>query len=121
MFIKRSDKIAITADGVVDESAITPEMDVIWIRPKMDFGTRSDFIDLMNKNDRSAGAASIALAELNIVAWQGPSFVDVPLSPANIRALDQDESIVIKAMEAINTRNTPKADDPNSETSNDDG
>jgi hypothetical protein len=119
MFIKKSDKIAVGSDGVVGDSAITPEMDVIWITRKMNFGTRAEFARLFAKGDKSNADASLIMMDLCIVGWQGPSFGDVPVTPETIRELDQDEPLVAKVLEEIGTRNTPPAD-PNSETSKSD-
>lgn len=131
-------RVAITADGPIDTKDITPEMDVIFIRPKMDFGTKQKVIGAATKIiqgqkakrgkdaqtvDIDVGAYNMALLTNNILAWQGPSFAGVSCTPANIAMLDQDESLVGRVLQEINDRNvSPTAaaeaqamplDDPN--------
>lgn len=108
MFI--SGKVAITAAGVTDEKDITTETDVIYIRPKMDYGTRQRVIGAATKvtaqkaksSRRKAtqdvtvdvGDYQIALLVHNVLGWAGPSFQGVACVAQNIEKLDSDFPIV---------------------------
>lgn len=131
-------RVAIAEDGPVDTKDITPDLNVIFIRPKMDFGTKQKVIgaatriiqDQRSKRqskdatvDIDVGAYNMALLTNNILAWQGPAFAGVACTPTNIAMLDQDEPLVGRVLQEINDRNvTPGAaapsegaalDDPN--------
>jgi len=131
-------RVAITADGPIDPKDITPEIDVIFIRPKMDFGTKQKVIGAATKIiqgqkakrgkdaqtvDIDVGAYNMALLTHNILGWQGPSFASVSCTPSNIAMLDQDEPLVGRVLQEINDRNVSPAtsaetqaaalDDPN--------
>lgn len=98
--------------GEVDEKDITPETDVIFIRPKMDFGTINRVRDAILKIDGTGvfrpGAHQIALAVHNFLAWQGPGFAGMPLTQVNIEALDEDDELRKAALAAIARRNPSK-------------
>lgn len=119
MFVDTS-RIAVTADGEIDVAAVTPEMDVIYIRKRMDLGTVQKVVSAMAKINSGAknddeetsaglnwdiGAYQLALAEHNIVGWSGPSFEGVPCTAKNIRRLDPAEPIVTATLNAIGERN----------------
>lgn len=131
MFV--SGRIAITAKGVTDEKDITPLIDVVFIRTKMDYGTRQRVIGAAaklvakaggNRKERRAakkgkgasdvefdvGAYQVALLVHNILGWQGPSFAGVACVPANIETLDTDEPLVKEVVQAISDRNVQESD-----------
>lgn len=130
MFI--NGRVAVTAHGVIDEKDITPHDDVIFIRTKMDYGTRQRVIGAMVKAERKSektvrgkkgktaavpemgfdvAAYQIALLTHNILEWRGPSFAGVACSPANIERLDPDEPLVKAVLEEIGERNPPAESD----------
>lgn len=87
---------------------------VIFIRPKMDFGTKARVLDAIAKvqaTDKGAsvgvgmGAYQLALLQHNIVGWEGPAFGAVPCSPEAVARLDPDEPLVARVVEEIATRN----------------
>lgn len=111
MFIDTS-RIAVFIDS-------DPE-NIIFIKPKMDFGTKNRVQDAMmqiSANDASGaklgmviGAYTVALAVHNIVDWDGPKFrlpsgQKMACTPQNIQRLDPDEPLVERAMEEIARRN----------------
>lgn len=130
MFV--SGRVAVTATGVVDEKDITPDMDVVFIRTKMDYGTRQRVLGSAaklvqgkagNRKQRRAAAAAkkrgeandvqfdigayqIALLVHNILAWQGPAFVGHLCSQASIETLNPEEPLVQKVLQEISDRNT---------------
>lgn len=122
MFIDPGDRVAVT-----DEADNT-----VWIKAKMDLATRNrveDAIAAVDAGDSDAvqlhlGSYNTALLVHNIVAWEGPSFVDgkgkpVACTAANIRRLDPDEPLVDMVLREISRRNRrPEAPDPNSPTAN---
>lgn len=116
-------RIAVTADGIIEERLVTPEMDVIFIRAKMDYGTTQRVIGAATKvmvqsgrrktartkaKDMAmdVGAFQVALLVLNVLDWQGPSFVGVPCVPTNIERLDPSEPLVQRVLTEIGERNT---------------
>lgn len=139
MFI--SGKVAITAAGVTDEKDITRdaqgrvEQDVIWIRPAMDYGTRQRVVGSATKVKQSltqgnrrqrraaraqkqsvdaefdVGAYQIALLVQNVLAWDGPSFVGVACTPANIERINPNEPLVKLVLVEIGERNNMSDDD----------
>jgi hypothetical protein len=140
MFV--SGRVAITANGITDEKDLTPEADVIFIRVRMDYGTRNkvvgDAAKLIQKQGQSrrerrkgkakgekeqvefnVGAYQTALLVHNILGWHGPSFAGVACTAENITMLDPDQPLVKLVVDAISDRNTPaeedtpELDDPN--------
>jgi hypothetical protein len=118
-------RVAVTANGVIEERLITPEMDVIFIRAKMDYGTTQRVIGAATKvavqsGRRKAtrtkakdngiamdvGAFQVALLVHNVLEWQGPSFAGVPCVAANIERLDPSEALVQRTLTEIGERNT---------------
>lgn len=104
------ERIPVTLDGV----------NIIYIRPKMDFATRKKAEDAIlhvarneqNEADVTAhqGNYLIALAKLNFVGWEGPMFEDergraAPCTPYNIEQLDPDLPLLEAALHEIAVRN----------------
>lgn len=96
--------------------AITEGDNTIYIKPKMDFGTRNavigaaahvDFSDGKPEAGMDIGSYQTALLELNIVGWSGPAFEGVPCTAVRIRRLDPDEPLVVRVLEEIAARNPP--------------
>lgn len=108
--------------------AVTEGENTIYIKPKMDYGTRNAILGaaadarLDAKGNVSApkievGRYQNALLVHNIVAWEGPAFATVVCTPANILRLDPDEPLVVKVLEEIARRNPQKQSPvPNSRT-----
>lgn len=141
MFV--SGRVAITATGVTDEKDLGPGVDVIFIRPKMDYGTRQRVngaaakvrqSSVGNRRQRRAakargekiemdldvGAYQLALLVENVLGWQGPSFVGFACEAKNIERLDPAEPLVAQVIQQIADRNVdpdeddePEGDDPN--------
>jgi len=122
MFIRDTDRIAVTSGGVVEANAVTPDLDVIWIRPRMSYGVQQAVMGEGVTLEQSApvargrkaakreieinlGAWQSALLVHNIVAWQGPSFGVVPVTRDNILALDPREPLVQRVINEISERN----------------
>lgn len=127
-----SGRVAITATGVTDEKDITPATDVIFVRRKMDYGTRQRVVGAAVKitekdvkRGRAArkarkakqeaefnvGAYQIALLVHNILEWRGPQFLGVPLLPRNIEQVDPDDPIIKAVLDYIGEANATEADD----------
>jgi hypothetical protein len=139
MFV--SGRLAITAGGITDEKDLTPETNVIFIRPKMDYGTRNKVVGAAAKLKEQArqqsraqrraqrgrgksdqndvefdvGAYQTALLIHNVLGWHGPAFVGVACTPENIAMLDPDEPLVQTVADEITSRNAPKDDEPPTE------
>lgn len=98
-------------------------LDVIYIKPKMGFGSLERVKGALTRSVIQAeeggalaaefdlGRANIALLVENIVGWEGPAFADastgksVPVNPVNIEQLDSDNPLVNLALAEINKRN----------------
>lgn len=116
-------KAAITASGEVAEAAITPDMDVIWIRARMSVAVQqavqseATSVSTSRVNGRTGtpdveidvGVYQIALLRQNILAWQGPSFVGVPCTADAIGDLDPQEPLVERVLQEISDRNTRRS------------
>lgn len=133
-------RVAITATGVTDEKDLTPETDVMFVRRKMDFGTRQRVVGEAVKITESSkgakrgrgkkkrgdqaelnvGAYQIALLRYNLLEWRGPSFVGVALTPTNIEQLDPEEPLVKEALDYIAEANATDSDDDGDEEGDDD-
>lgn len=91
----------------------------IFILPKMSFGERARMQDAMLKlKQDSAGAmgqeiligsAQLALMQVCVVDWSGPSFAGTPCTPENIALLDPSEPLVEATLAEINRRNAKAA------------
>jgi hypothetical protein len=106
----------------------------IWIKPKMDFGTKSQALDEIARlkqfesPDSSLGlmigSYQRVLMRLNIVSWEGPAFAAdeglIPCVPATIDQLDPDEPLVNKVLAEIQERNKSKKS-PNPKSQESDG
>lgn len=86
----------------------------IYVRPKMGKGIQAQ---VSNDFQRLGGSSQVAygysLLAHNVVAWDGPDFVDgdgraIPATRANIDRLDPDEPIVNQAIDTIAKLNTQK-------------
>lgn len=101
---------------------ITEGENTIFIRPKMDFGTRNACMDALmvirqadgGRADMAAhvGAYQLALLQHNITGWSGPDFQGVPCSPDMIARLDPDEPLVERVLEEIGQRNPLREEPP---------
>jgi hypothetical protein len=94
----------------------------IYIKAKMDYGTKNAVMDEIAKititsgtpDVRAAlGAYNTALMTKNIVRWEGPAFGGVPCTPETIMQLDPDEPLVERVMDEINRRNPAGEASPN--------
>lgn len=93
---------------------------IIFIRAKMDVGTRGRVQDAAAKVTVKAGANhdmavlvgayNVALLTENIVTWQGPAFEGVPCTPETIATLDPDEPLIDRVLSEIGTRNAKSTD-----------
>lgn len=102
----------------------------VYIRAKMDFGTRNKVIGAVARvhpngegaeTEMDLGAYNTALLTQNILAWEGPDFNGVPCTAANIARLDPDEPLVDQVLAEINTRNTKAANEPSPKSSTNGG
>lgn len=122
-----SGRVAVTATGVIDEKDITPDLDVVFIRPIMDYGTRQRVNGAAakvsapggNRQQRRAarargegldmkidvGAYQIALLTENILAWQGPSFTGVACERKNIERINPSDPLAARVIQEIADRN----------------
>lgn len=83
--------------------AVTIGDNTIYVKRKMDFGTKSavedELIDIHSVpggmvSERHLGAYNVALLVHNIVSWTGPAFTGTACTPENIRHLDPGEPLV---------------------------
>lgn len=106
------------------------EKDVVFIRPKMGYGSqervRAAMAHITVNKARTAIQAhkakepqpdmeldvaegNIILLLENIVRWQGPGFAEYPVpSRAAIEAWEEDDPLLTAVLTEINTRNAPK-------------
>lgn len=108
---------------------------IIYIRPRMDIGTKglvqssmlginmqaSQMTGIANSGQSlriDVGAHNVALLIHNIVGWSGPDFNGTLCLPENIKKLDDDDELVDKVLAEINERNRPRAKDPLSSSAN---
>lgn len=107
---------------------VTLGQNTIWIKAKMDLGTRAAVQDEIRASGikveqdlemHGIGSYRMALMRHNIKRWEGPDFLDengnpVPCSRENISRLDPNEPLVEKVAEEIGLRNQPaESPDPN--------
>lgn len=137
MFVTAEDRVPIAESGEIDPSQITDDMDVIWIYPVMSYGVQQRVIGRATqvtaakqkgkrKGRKAAdnvdmamdfGVYQIALLEMNVLAWEGPSFRDkageaIPCTPDRVRALNTRMPLVAKVIAEIGERNAePDTDD----------
>lgn len=99
---------------------------IIYIKPRMDYGTQTKVRSTIIKSQRQAGsdtqnvvvdldlaAGNLALLTNNIVRWVGPLFQGTLCTPENIASLDPDNLLIDKVLAEINERNVSRADSPN--------
>lgn len=111
-------RIAVTAEGEIDPKTVTPDMDVMFVRKKMDFGTANrvqgaamKLAAKMGANEDpeaaiDVGAWNLALAQHNILDWSGPAFAGAPCNHKSIARLDPDFPVLKMAMKVIGERNS---------------
>ena len=107
---------------------VTLGQNTVWIKAKMDLGTRAAVQDEIRASGikveqdiemHGIGSYRMALMRHNIVAWEGPDFLDgngnpVPCSRQNISRLDPNEPLVEAVADEIGRRNQPaEQPDPN--------
>jgi hypothetical protein len=112
-------RIAIGVDGEVADGAITPAIDIIWIRNRMSVAVQqavqSEATSMKGSGGRAmevdidVGLYQLALLRQNIVAWQGPSFNGVVCTPETIGELDASEPLVQRVLQEISDRNTRRS------------
>lgn len=98
---------------------VADDPNTIYIKPRMDFGTRNRVhgtaTHVTTKKGEEAtaefdiGAYQIALLIHNIVGWSGPDFDSVACTHANIEKLEPDDPLLEEALKQINARNTQRA------------
>ena len=112
-------RVAISVDGEVADGAITPAIDVIWIRNRMSVAVQqavqSEATSVKTSGGRSpdleidVGLYQLALLRQNILAWQGPSFNGVVCTPETIGELDATEPLVQRVLQEISDRNARRS------------
>lgn len=112
-------RIAIGVDGEVADGAITPAIDVIWIRNRMSVAVQqavqSEATSMKGSGGRAmevdidVGLYQLALLRQNILAWQGPSFNGVVCTPETIGELDASEPLVQRVLQEISDRNARRS------------
>lgn len=124
MFVK-DERIPVYEFDHYDEGVLHEQRNVIYIRPRMNFGQEQTYLDALLKSEIHGGAttseyllgkSNMALMTLNIVAWEGPAFRDVACTEENILRLDGKEPLVERTLAEINRRNTKQRNDPNDAT-----
>lgn len=104
-------RVAVTETGEIDVHAVTPDTNVMYIRRKMDFGTRQKVISAAVAIAGGAGmeidvgAFQLALAQHNILDWAGPLFEGVACTPKHIARLDPNLPLLVATLNAIGERN----------------
>lgn len=103
---------------------------IVWIRPRMSIALRakaqSAMLAMAKGGDVEADFSKpqIALAQLNILDWEGPDFVDgdgkkIPCNAQNIARLVGSDPFINRVLKEINDRNTAApSPDPKSAASN---
>lgn len=153
MFITPEDRIPIAETGMISPFDVTPEQDVIWIYPAMPAALQQRVVSRAvtirqaqqqapvtrgkpgkgkpapkAESSYDVGAYNMALLELNILAWSGPSFTTaagpIPCTPERIRQLNPRMPLIAKVLQEIGERNAPaeadaddEHDDPNAPAS----
>ena len=112
-------RVAIGVDGEVADGAITPAIDVIWIRNRMSVAVQqavqSEATTMKGAGGRAmevdidVGMYQLALLRQNILAWQGPSFSGVVCTPETIGELDASEPLVQRVLQEISDRNARRS------------
>ena len=112
-------RIAIGVDGEIADGAITPAIDIIWIRNRMSVAVQqavqSEATSMKGASGRAmevdidVGLYQLALLRQNILAWQGPSFNGVVCTPETIGELDATEPLVQRVLQEISDRNARRS------------
>lgn len=112
-------RVAIGVDGEIADGAITPAIDIIWIRNRMSVAVQqavqSEATSMKGSGGRAmevdidVGLYQLALLRQNIVAWQGPSFNGVVCTPETIGELDATEPLVQRVLQEISDRNARRS------------
>lgn len=130
MFIKASDTYSVSLSD--EEYALLSEetqrscslLDVVTIRGKMDYKTKSRVIDGISayRTDQSlsmnVGSYNLLLLTANILSWSGPSFrhedgTPVAVTDNSIGQLDPSNPLIEKVLRCIQERNlTPETQNP---------
>lgn len=104
--------------------AVRDGSNTIWIKRRMDFGTKCRVEDMLTRMAISGtgnrtgeiqftlGAQRLALAVHNIVAWEGPEFNGVPCDQEHIEKLDPEYPVFKAALDKITELNQPREDPP---------
>lgn len=102
-----------------DESVPYQERDIVWIKSKMDVGTRRSVRKALTTMTVNANGTmqmaldlagqNVALLEYNITRWQGPGFDGIPFTREALARIDPDDPLLDKALAEINRRNGPVA------------
>lgn len=117
-------RLAVTEDGEIDPKAVTPDMDVLYLRKAMDYGAQQRVISAALKiaglgvGQEAAvdvGAYQLALAQVNILDWSGPGFAGRACTPKAIAELDAADPLLARALAIIGARNVAPAPDPNAD------
>lgn len=137
MFITPEDRIPIAETGAIDPLDVTPEIDVIYIYPVMPAAVEARVVSRAvtirqaqqqapvqrgkpgkgkqapkAESSYDAGAYNMAILEVNILGWSGPSFVTpggqpIPCTPERIRQLNPKMPLVAMVLQEIGERNAP--------------
>lgn len=112
-------RVAIGVDGEIADGAITPAIDIIWIRNRMSVAVQqavqSEATSMKGASGRAmevdidVGLYQLALLRQNILAWQGPSFNGVVCTPETIGELDATEPLVQRVLQEISDRNARRS------------
>lgn len=125
MFI--TGRLAVTESGVVSESEITSDMNVVYIYPKMPYGVKNavmgaaTHVDVKTPRGKRAvpanpsvdfnlGQWNTALLLHNVIGWGGPAFAQFPYSEDArqrlIPIIDDTAPLWQRVIAEINNRNT---------------
>lgn len=134
MFVDDTKLLRVTENStnlVPASDTASVDTDCIYIKPRMNFGTKQRVMAAGVKLSQQAGldmgggvgmtvdVGSYQIAQLlhNIVRWAGPSFAGVDLTEANILRLDPEEPLVKRVLQEIARGNrTKESPDPKSLT-----
>jgi hypothetical protein len=114
--------IFLNKDDLVAVSTPDDPTNVVWVRRKMNLGTRNRVQDALMSVEEvdgqlghrsmniNLGKQNTILLQFNIVKWEGPKFRDetnqpVPCTPQMIEMLDPDDPLVDAVLERINALN----------------
>jgi hypothetical protein len=100
-----------------DRVAVRDGEDTIYVRRKMDIGTVARIDGATRRMGGTEHAAGVALLMYNVVAWEGPGFVDdkgkpIPCTPEQVEQLPPDDPLMALAIEKIAELMQPPEDAP---------